>query len=486
MKLEGLLSNIDYEVLQGDLNKNIRWIGHDSRELAQNSVFVAILGYESDGHDFISQAIKNGATAVVVCNDVVVEDQAITVIKTEDTRMALAVMATKFFNTPSNQFRLVGVTGTNGKTSTVFLIDRILKGAGKKTGIIGTIENRIGDQVLQTSRTTPDALALQHLFHEMVKENVNDVVMEVSSHALDLKRVHGSEFDVAVFTNLTLDHLDHHKTMDAYRDAKKTLFDMASKGVVNIDDPYGQYMIDNSDMDNVLTYSCGNEAADLCAADIRMDIAGTHFKLSYKDETYKVNIQTPGRFSVYNAMAAIGTALHLRIDMSVILEVLERDSIVNGRFQTMVSEKGYYAVVDYAHAPDGLENVLKTIREFAGGKVITVFGCGGDRDKTKRPIMGEIAGKYSDYAIITSDNPRTEDPAVIIDEVEVGVKRTKCDYEKVTDRVAGIRRGLALAGRDDIVLVAGKGHEDYQIIGKTKIHMDDREIIRDFMKESEG
>ncbi len=483
MKLEGLLENVSYTVLQGELNKNIRWISQDSREIIENSIFVCIDGYELDGHSYIPVAIEKGATAIVVSKYVQIKDQSITVIQVDDSREALAKIATKYFNTPTNQFGLIGVTGTNGKTSTVFLIDRILQGANKKTGLIGTIENHIANRVLPSTHTTPDALALQHLFHEMVKENVNDVVMEVSSHALDLKRVVGTEFDVAVFTNLTHEHLDYHKTMEAYRDAKLKLFNMTNKGVINIDDPYGHYMIENSQMKKVLTYSCVDSDADLFASDIHIDIKGTHFELNYLGETHHVDIQTPGRFSVYNALAAIGAAMHLRIDVATAVSILKTNSVVEGRFETIESKEGFYAVVDYAHAPDGLENVLKTIKEIAKGRIITVFGCGGDRDKTKRPIMGEIAGKYSDITIITSDNPRTEDPAVIVDEVEVGVKRTECEYEKIVDRVKGIQRGLELATKDDIVLVAGKGHEDYQIIGKVKIHMDDREIIRDYIQE---
>lgn len=483
MKLEGLLQNVEYTVLQGDINKNIRWLSHDSREIVSDSIFVCINGYEEDGHSFIPIAIEKGATAVIVSKYIHLEEDGIAVIQVDDTREALASIATKYFNTPTKQFNLIGVTGTNGKTSTVYLIDRILKGAGKKTGLIGTIENHVGDEVLQTSRTTPDALALQHLFHEMVKVNVNNVVMEVSSHALDMKRVYGSEFDVAVFTNLTLDHLDYHETMEAYRDAKLELFKMSSKAVVNLDDPNGPYIIENGTAEKVLTYSCGNIEADLVAFDIVIDIAGTHFKMNYKGDVYPIAIQTPGRFSVYNAMAAIGVALVIGINIDIAIDVLSKDSVVTGRFETIVSPKGFYAVVDYAHAPDGLENVLTTIREFAKGKVITVFGCGGDRDKSKRPIMGEIAGKYSDVVIITSDNPRTEEPQSIIDEIEVGLQKTDCSYEKIADRVAGIRQGLELAQKDDIVLIAGKGHEDYQIIGKEKIHLDDREVVREYLEE---
>lgn len=486
MKLEGLLQNVHYTVLQGDLNKNIRWISHDSRDIIEDSLFVCIDGYEVDGHSFISSAIDKGAKALVVTKYVQTKDSAVTVIQVDDARLALAEIATKYFNTPTNQFNLIGVTGTNGKTSTVFLIDRILKGIGKKTGMIGTIENHIGNQVLQTSRTTPDALALQHLFHEMVKENVNNVTMEVSSHALSMKRVHGSEFDVAVFTNLTLDHLDYHKTMEAYRDAKLELFNMAPKAVVNLDDENGQYIIDQCSADEILTYSCCDDSADMYAFNIHIDIKGTHFELNYGGGIHHVDIQTPGRFSVYNAMAALGGVLMAGVNITKAIEVLAKDSVVRGRFETIESNSGFFVVVDYAHAPDGLEKVLTTINELAKGRIITVFGCGGDRDRSKRPVMGEIAGRLSDVAIITSDNPRTEDPQAILDEVETGILDTDCTYEKIVDRVAAIRKALAMAEQDDIVLIAGKGHEDYQVIGKVKIHMDDLEIVKSYLEEVQG
>lgn len=484
MRLEGLFEHISHTVLQGTLHINIKDIQHDSRNVSEGSLFVCIEGFESDGHAYIKNAIDAGARAIVVTKYTQINDKDIPVLQVDDSRVALAQLATKYYNKPTSQFGLVGVTGTNGKTSTVFLIDRILKGYNKKTGLIGTIENRIGDKVIPTERTTPDALALQALFYDMVEANVNDVVMEVSSHALDLKRVEGAEFDVAVFTNLTLDHLDYHKTMEAYRDAKLKLFNMARCAVINIDDEHGVYILENSTQEKTVTYSCVDENADLYARDIHIDVKGTHFSLSYKEECHHIDVQTPGRFSVYNALAAIGAALQMGVPMTVIQKVLATNSIIKGRFETIDSPKGYHAVVDYAHAPDGLENVLKTIREIAKAKVITVFGCGGDRDKTKRPIMGEIAGRYSDYAIITSDNPRTEEPETILDEVEVGTKRTDCAYEKQVDRRLAIAKALSMAEADDIVLVAGKGHEDYQVIGTEKIHFDDKEIILELIEKA--
>lgn len=484
MKLIGLLESIDYNIIQGELNINIVSINHDSRLVEKDGLFICIDGLELDGHKYIEKAIERGAIAIMVTKDIELPLKHITVIKVDDSREILAKVATKFYNCPTNQFRLVGVTGTNGKTSTVFLIDRILQKAGKKTGIIGTIRNKIGDKILETEHTTPDALELQKLFSYMVEANVNDVVMEVSSHALDLKRVVGAEYDVAVFTNLTLDHLDYHKTMEAYREAKLILFKMADTAVINIDDTDGCYILEQIKSKNIITYSCENSTADLYASDIKIDINGTHFKLNHKNKTYTMGIQTPGKFSVYNALAAIGAVLQLNIPIEIAKEALAEDSIVEGRFEVISSPKGYNVIVDYAHAPDGLENVLQTIKEFAKGRIITVFGCGGDRDTSKRPIMGEIAGRLSDYTILTSDNPRTEDSESIIKEVEAGIITTNADYEKITDRTKAIHHGLEIAKRNDIILVAGKGHEDYQVIGKTKVHLDDREIIRTYMQEA--
>ena len=483
MKLAGLLENHPFEIIQGTLNVNITSIQHDSRRVEVGSLFVCIEGFESDGHRYISSAIEKGAVAIMITKKVAIENHDILVIQVHDTRETLAHLATRFYNRPTSQFGLIGVTGTNGKTSTVNLIERILRHSNKKTGLIGTIENKIEDQIIPTEHTTPDALELQQLFAKMVEANVNDVVMEVSSHALDLKRVWGAEFDVAVFTNLTLDHLDYHRTMEAYRDAKLKLFKMADDAVINIDDPVGPYIIENTTSKRLLTYSCMDQKADLYAGNIHIDIKGTHFLLNHQGKVYKVDIQTPGRFSVYNALAAIGASLLRGVNIEKIVEALGKDSIIEGRFEVIESEAGYYAIVDYAHAPDGLENVLKTIREFAKGRVITVFGCGGDRDRSKRPIMGRIAANYSDYTVVTSDNPRTEDPQAIMDEIEDGVKPLNKPYIRIEDRIAAILHGLDSARKDDIVLVAGKGHEDYQIIGKTKIHMDDKEIIRSHIQE---
>ncbi len=483
MKLIGLIKNIPYTLIQGNVEVNIKNITNDSRKVEKDSLFVCIDGFESDGHDYVSQAIEKGAAALIVTKDVMVNSE-ITVIRVENARKALALASGKFYDYPSKKFALIGITGTNGKTSTVFLLDAILRKANKKTGIIGTIENRIIDTVVSTERTTPESVELQELFAKMVEHNVNKVIMEVSSHALDLDRVAGSYFDIGVFTNLSLDHLEYHKTMENYRDAKKKLFEMCKTGVINIDDQAGRYILENSSCEAYITYGCENDQATLNATNIINKITGTIFEVEINGRKETIELQTPGKFSVYNALAAIATAIALKIPVDTIIEALKYNSRVRGRFETIESPEGYYAIVDYAHTPDGLENVLNTIRSFAEKRVITVFGCGGDRDRSKRPEMGRIAGEMSDFAIITSDNPRTEDPESILKEIEVGISPLKGEYIMIADREEAINKALSMAQNKDIVLIAGKGHEDYQIIGKTKIHFDDAEKVKEYINKT--
>lgn len=485
MKLSGLLENQTYKVLQGELDINIKGIANDSRKITNGFAFVALKGFEQDGHLYIGQAIQNGAGAIILEERANYEKEIpkeITVVEVDNGRVALAAMSNHFYNNPSSQFKLVGVTGTNGKTSTVFLINNVLEYLNRKTGLIGTIQNKINNRIIETERTTPESIELQQLFHEMAEANVNDVVMEVSSHALDLHRVDYTHFDVGVFTNLTLDHLDYHQTMENYKDAKAKLFTMCDVGIINIDDEVGQYMMEVGKCNSYITYSTKNNEATLYAFDIENQLAGVHFKVQYEDKVYEVAMETPGEFSVYNGLAAMGALLNLNVSIQQVIEGFRNNSQIKGRFQALKSPSGFTAIVDYAHAPDGLLNVLTSMKGFATQRIITVFGCGGDRDKSKRPIMGKIAGQYSDFCVITSDNPRTEVPETIIDEIEVGMKETTCEFIKMTDRKEGIRYGLSIAKPGDLVLVAGKGHEDYQIIGKVKHHFDDVEVIQEFYK----
>ncbi len=481
MKVCGLLKGLDHHLFKGSLEVNIKNIVNDSRLVEAGSLFVCIDGFTCDGHQYIETAIKKGAKAILVQKEIEITED-VTVVGVKDTRIALSHMASIYYNHPSEKFNLIGITGTNGKTSIVFLIKNILEAYGKKTGVIGTIENRIGEQVIATSRTTPESIDLQHLFSEMVEANVNTVLMEVSSHALDLHRVDHTHFDIGVFTNLSLDHLDYHKTMERYRDAKLKLFHKCPIGIMNLDDQAGVYMIEKGTCTKFITYGCENSEATLNAFGMNVKITGTQFSLTIQGEMHQFDIQTPGKFSVYNALAAIGVSLELNIPVNIIKKTLKEKSRVKGRFETYTSPNDFYAVVDYAHSPDGLENVLNTINEIAEAKIITVFGCGGDRDRSKRPVMGKIAGEKSDFVVITSDNPRNEDPQAIIKEIESGIIDTKCPYNMEVNRERAIHKALSMAQKGDIVLIAGKGHEDYQTIGNQNFHFDDSEKVLNFFK----
>lgn len=476
VKLKQLLEGISYEIQQGTAEREISDVQYDSRKVEKDSLFVCITGFQTDGHKYIPMALEKGA-AVLLCEHTVTDVPGdVTVIVTKNNRAALAVLSANLYGHPSKQMHVIGVTGTNGKTSTTYLMKSILDRVGRKVGIVGTIENRIGDRVLKAERTTPESKELQALFRQMQEEGVTDVVMEVSSHSLDLHRVDGIAFDAAIFTNLTQDHLDYHKTMENYKAAKGLLFERAAKSVINMDDAAGVYMKEKS-AGEVLTIGVDTKA-DLMAENIVISAEGTAFDMIWQGKKYPVHLHTPGRFSVYNALGAAGACLLLGIDAGDTAAGLTENSGVSGRFQTIRSKQGCLAVVDYAHTPDGLENVLNTANEFVKGKLIAVFGCGGDRDKTKRPIMGEIGGRLADYCIITSDNPRTENPAAILEDVEAGVKRTDCPYEKIVDRRTAIQRAAAMAADGDVILIAGKGHETYQIFAEETIHFDDMEEVR--------
>lgn len=481
MKIKDLLENEKYELLKGNDDFDVSSVEYDSRNVKEGSLFVCITGFKTDGHKYIDSAVKNGAKALCVEKDIVIPE-GVVCVKVENCRHALAIIADNFYDHPSRKLNLIGVTGTNGKTTTTYLIKNILEQLGHKTGVIGTIGNCIGDKELHAERTTPESLEIQQLFSEMCDEGVKDVMMEVSSHSLDLHRVDGCDFDIGLFTNLTEDHLDYHKTMENYKKAKGILFGMCKKSIINIDDAAGEYMISVS-KGKVLTTGIDNEKAELRAVNIKMTADGVEFDAVYKGETHHIVYHVPGKFSVYNALAAIGAGIMMNVPFIDIVNGLERVKGVKGRFQPIKTQDGVTAIVDYSHTPDSLENMLKTAKEFVKGKIITVFGCGGDRDKMKRPIMGEIGGRLSDYCIITSDNPRSEVPETIVDDIEVGMKKTDCPYEKIVDRRKAIYKAINMAKPDDFVAVAGKGHEDYQIFADKTIHFDDAEVILDAFKE---
>ncbi|MCQ4727219.1 UDP-N-acetylmuramoyl-L-alanyl-D-glutamate--2,6-diaminopimelate ligase [Anaerotignum faecicola] len=480
MKLTAIMEGIKMNSIKGNINTEINKIVYDSRKVQKGDVFVCISGFKTDGHNYVPMAVEKGACAVVAEREIDVPEY-ITLLTVENTRASLAKMGANYYENPSRKMNIIGVTGTNGKTSTTYIIKNILDKLDRKVGIIGTIENRIGDKVLHTERTTPESLELQALLAQMVDEGVTDVVMEVSSHALDLHRVDCCEYNVAIFTNLTQDHLDYHKTMENYKIAKGKLLERTDKCVINIDDNFGEYMKSVS-KGSVITIGIENEA-DLKAENIRIDADGVYFRLDYKNKEYPIHLNIPGKFSIYNALGCIGACLFMGIDMDTIIDGISSIKGVKGRFQTIKGPFGANAIVDYAHTPDSLENILNTAREFVAGRIITVFGCGGDRDRTKRPIMGEIGGRLSDLCIITSDNPRSEDPERILDDIEEGIKRTSCEYKREADRRKAIFEAVNSANKGDLIIVAGKGHEDYQIFPDRTIHFDDAEVVREAFGE---
>ncbi|MDA8233503.1 MAG: UDP-N-acetylmuramoyl-L-alanyl-D-glutamate--2,6-diaminopimelate ligase [Clostridia bacterium] len=492
--LQDLLKVVIVEKRVGNMDMEIKGIAYDSRKVKPGYLFVCIEGFRTDGHNYIAGALANGAVAVVVQREVVDLDR-VPWIKVPDTRRALAYLSARFYDYPSTKLKMVGVTGTNGKTTITYLVEAIMKAAGYKIGLIGTIQNKIGDQVFPVTNTTPMALELQELLNDMVEQGVGYAVMEVSSHALELGRVDGCEFDVAVFTNITQDHLDFHGTMENYLEAKSKLFSGLKKesvknnrkyGIINKDDPHNGYLIERTNGE-VITYGVENQA-DIMAAQIHIQANGVTFDVTTPRGEARIRLATTGMFSVYNALAAIAVGFVEGIDLQIIKEALEGLKGVAGRFEPVDEGQDFAVIVDYAHTPDGLENILKTAREFAEGRIITVFGCGGDRDKTKRPIMGRIAAQLGDFTVITSDNPRSEDPATILDDVEAGTAEVVGPekYMKVVERREAIRHAITMAKPGDIILIAGKGHETYQIIGDQVLDFDDREVARGFLRERRG
>ena len=389
-------------------------------------------------------------------------------------------MAAAYYGYPSREMQMIGVTGTNGKTSTTYMLKAIAERMGKKVGLIGTIRNMIGDIIIDTERTTPESVDLQRILRQMKDEKVDVVIMEVSSHSLDQKRVHGIEYDVGEFTNLTQDHLDYHKTFENYFNAKKLLFKQSRMAVINKDDPYANRMMEGLDIP-VMTFGI-REKADVTASEIDITTRGVQFDFNYKNITSRFNVPIPGLFSVFNAIGAATVALSLGWNLDSIKYGLEHMMSVSGRLEPLPTGKNEFTVLlDYAHTPDALENVLKTVRGFATGRIVTLFGCGGDRDHAKRPIMGEIAGRFSDFAIVTSVNPRTENPMDIINSIVDGVKKSGCEYVVIENRREAIEYALKNARKNDVIILAGKGHENYQEINGGKHHFDEKEIVAEIL-----
>jgi UDP-N-acetylmuramoyl-L-alanyl-D-glutamate--2,6-diaminopimelate ligase len=484
LKLHTLLSQLS-PFISADKNPEITSIENDNRKVKKGSLFICIKGYTVDGHDFAASAEKKGAAAVLAERELPL---SIPVIVVNDTKRALPVLADYFYDHPTQKLQLIGITGTNGKTTISHLIEQILSDAGKRTGLIGTMYTKISGQIEETKNTTPESLTLQKTFAKMVDVHVESAIMEVSSHALVEGRVHGCDYDVAVFTNLTQDHLDFHKTMGEYKRAKGLLFSQLGNAyydtrpkyaVLNADDPVSKEYI-QSTAAKVVTYGMDQEA-DFRAAEIRMTASGTFFQLQSPFGVRQIHLKLMGKFSVYNVLAAIAVSAVSGIAIDSIISSLENVKGVSGRFEAVDAGQDFAVIVDYAHTPDSLENALNTVRQFAEKRIFVVVGCGGDRDRTKRPLMADIACRLATDPVFTSDNPRTEDPEVILQEMESGAKGKT--YKKMMDRKDAIEYVINEANAGDVILIAGKGHETYQQIGRDFFDFDDRLVAKHAIEE---
>ncbi len=481
MILADLIAGLDILYIRGNAGIEINGIAYDSRKARKDFVFVCIDGMMADGHEFAEQALDYGASALIAQKPLAFETD-VPVIMVKDSRSALAYVSDRFFGHMSGRFNLIGVTGTKGKTTTCFMIKAILEAAGRKTGLIGTLGTRIGDRILYSERTTPESLDLQQLFAQMAEENVSDVVMEVSSQGLALHRVRYCEFDTGVFTNLSRDHISasEHTSMEEYLLAKCMLFRMCRRGLVNQDSQYAAKVIEEAKC-HLHTYSIESDS-DIRAVNIGKLPGSVEFDMISPWYREKLKVNIPGRFSVYNALAAAGVCGLLGIGSEAVRAGLERVQ-VPGRAELVDTGTDFSVIIDYAHTPDSLENILETVRDYSSGRVVCVFGCGGDRDRSKRPMMGRISGSLADYTVITSDNPRTEDPETIILQIEEGIKTTSGRYICITDRREAIRHAVMGASAGDVVVLAGKGHETYQTFADKTIHFDEREVVRDILNE---
>jgi UDP-N-acetylmuramoyl-L-alanyl-D-glutamate--2,6-diaminopimelate ligase len=481
MRLQELLKSLHPLSPLTEANPEITSIENDNRKVQQGSLFICIKGYTVDGHDFAQLAVENGASAILAERPLKLD---VPVLVVNDTKRAMAVLADTFYEHPTKQLHLIGITGTNGKTTTSHLIEKIFSDAGKKTGLIGTMYTKIGDEILETKNTTPESLTLQKTFKSMVDASVEAAVMEVSSHALDLGRVHGCDYNVAVFTNLTQDHLDYHHTMEEYKRAKSLLFSQLGNtydvkhpkfAVLNADDPASE-TYKKSTAAHVVTYGI-DQNADIKAIDIEMTSSGTKFILQTFGKHLPMEIQLIGKFSIYNVLASVAAGLVSGIPIEKIIGSIENVKGVAGRVELVNAGQNFTVIVDYAHTPDSLENVLKTVQQFAKRKVFVVVGCGGDRDRTKRPLMAKIACQFATDPIFTSDNPRSEDPLAILKDMEEGVHGE--NYLVIPDRKQAIATAIQNAANGDVILIAGKGHETYQIIGKQVHDFDDRLVAKE-------
>ncbi|MGL4819460.1 MAG: UDP-N-acetylmuramoyl-L-alanyl-D-glutamate--2,6-diaminopimelate ligase [Bacilli bacterium] len=479
MKLNQLLQSLTTYTVQNECDVEIRDITTNSNEVRPGSLFLCLRGYTVDGHNYVPAAIQKGAVAIVSEKPL---DVSCPVVIVKDTHRAVARLAAHFYGHPTENLHLVGITGTNGKTSTSHMINHFFRENKKTTGLIGTIQMLVGEEIFEVKNTTPDALTLQRTFQYMLSKNVDTAVMEVSSHALSLGRVHGCAYDVAVFTNLTQDHLDFHGSMERYFQAKSLLFSQMGNSftekpryaIVNVDDAVADALIESTQA-HIYTYGI-DSTADFRATNMRMTSGGTSFTLTVFEDTFEVTTQLVGKFNVYNLLAAFAAGYASGLSLESMLGSVQTLRAVGGRFELVDAGQPYTVLVDYAHTPDSLKNVLETVKEFAVGKVWCIVGCGGDRDRTKRPLMAGIAARLADQPVFTSDNPRTEEPEAILNDMLTGVESGVC--EVIVDRKEAIQQVISRAQPEDVVLIAGKGHETYQIIGKEIFPFDDRKIAR--------
>lgn len=480
MKLRELIKNLSIIEMNADAELEISGVSYDSRKTEKGDMFVAIRGFEADGHKFIPKAVENGA-AVILCEEKPSCD--IPYVLVSDSRYGLAIVSRDFFGDPASEMTMIGITGTSGKTSSSYLIKHMLESKlDAKVGLIGTNGNMIGDEFLHTEHTTPESYELHKLFRHMADSGCTHVVMEVSSHSLTLERVAGIHFDVALYTNLSQDHLDFHGTMEEYAAAKRKLFSMCSLGCFKLDDAWADFMRDGASC-RTMTFSTEKNEADLVAKNIRLTADGVRFASVSGDEISITKLGIPGMFSVYNALGTMSVGLALGLSLADCSDAMSSAKGVKGRLEIVPTGRDFSVVIDYSHKPDALEKVLKTLKPVTRGRLIALFGCGGDRDKLKRPIMGRIAADNADLVVVTSDNPRTEDPDEIIREIVAGMKDKRTPTKVICDRREAIAWAIDNAAPGDVLLLAGKGHEDYQVVGHEKHHMDEREIVSDCLKK---
>ena len=488
MELKKVLAGLEGLKAKGTLDIDIKGIESNSKNIKPGYMFFAIKGFNTDGHDYINNAIEAGANVIMVQEGCDLKSIKLkpdtTLVMYKDTREALAKCSCNYYGNPSMKFKLIGVTGTKGKTTTTFMIKEILEKAGHKVGLIGTIATYLnGKMLFESNRTTPESIELQKIFAQMVDEGVEYVVMEVSSQSLKLHRVDGCNFDIVLFTNFSEDHIspNEHPDMKDYFESKLKLFEMCDNGIINVDDLHVAKIPKLFPNNNIMTYGIDNYC-DVLAKDITITNSYVDFRVKISDRNERVKVDIPGRFSVYNALAAICVAKKLGIPSDKVIEALAEIK-VPGRSEMVPNKKEIPIMIDYAHSPESLQNILSAVKSYTRGKVISVFGCGGDRDKGKRPIMGEISGRIADFTFITSDNPRTEDPEAIVKDIEKGIKKTKGKYKVVVDRITAIKEAIDMATKLDIIVLAGKGHEPYQEINGKKYPFDERVIVNEIINK---